>query len=216
MKRIILSLDTPVPVETFERIVPHVGGVKVGWPLILSLGKEGLRRYLRQVDGLRIFDLKLADIDNTMKLIVNQLRDIGDAFIAHSFVGFEGSLSALASSGVDVFLVVSMSHEGWNDTFYPYLREVARKVNPKGLVAPATRPNILRKVREDFQSKIIVSPGVGAQGAKPGLALCNGANYEIVGRSIYQASDPVGALEEIYKTQEEVMRTCEGAKTVIE
>ncbi|WP_252896574.1 orotidine 5'-phosphate decarboxylase / HUMPS family protein [Metallosphaera hakonensis] len=71
---------------------------------------------------------------------------------------------------------------------------------------------MIARVREDFPDKVIISPGVGAQGAKPGTAICHGADYEIVGRSVYQARDPAQKLREIAQSQEEVMKTCEGAK----
>ncbi|BCS91658.1 Orotidine 5'-phosphate decarboxylase [Metallosphaera sp. J1] len=211
MNRVILSLDSPVPEETLRKLNGKVAGIKVGWPLLLSLGKGRVKELMDLVEGMKILDLKLADIDNTMLLIADELKDVANSFIAHAFVGVEGGLAPL-SQKVDLFLVLSMSHPGWNDAFYPYLREVARKVNPRGFVAPATRPFMISRVKSDFPDKVVISPGVGAQGAKPGVALCHGADYEIVGRSIYQSPDPIKRVEEIVRTQEEVLSSCEGAK----
>ncbi len=211
MNRVILSLDSPIPEETLRKLNGKVAGIKVGWPLLLHLGKEKVKELVDLVDGIKILDLKLADIDNTMVLIVDELKDITNSFIAHAFVGVEGGLAPL-SQRVDLFLVLSMSHPGWNDAFYPYLREVARRVNPKGFVAPATRPSMISRVKGDFPDKLVISPGVGTQGAKPGIALCHGADYEIVGRSVYQSTDPARKLEEIVRSQEEVLSSCEGAK----
>jgi len=36
----------------------------------------------------------------------------------------------------------------------------------------------------------IMSPGVGAQGGEPGDAILAGANFEVVGRRIYESPNP--------------------------
>ncbi len=46
---------------------------------------------------------------------------------------------------------------------------------------------------------IILTPGIGAQGAQPGDAIKNGADYEIVGRAIYTSDNPQKSAEEIRK-----------------
>ncbi|MDO8056425.1 MAG: orotate phosphoribosyltransferase, partial [Candidatus Hermodarchaeota archaeon] len=46
---------------------------------------------------------------------------------------------------------------------------------------------------------LIFAPGVGAQGGKPGSAVAAGANYEIIGRSIYAAKDPVATTKALAK-----------------
>ncbi len=45
----------------------------------------------------------------------------------------------------------------------------------------------------------IISPGVRAQGAEPGDAITSGADYEIVGRAIYQSENPKDSAEQIYR-----------------
>ncbi|WP_252896573.1 orotidine 5'-phosphate decarboxylase / HUMPS family protein [Metallosphaera hakonensis] len=136
MKKIILSLDFPVSEELVDDLNPYLGGVKIGWPLILSMERVKLESLVRRFQGIRILDLKLADIDNTMEMIVNNLRSLGNAFIAHSFIGVQGALDKLVENEIDLFLVVSMSHPGWNDAFYPYLREIASKIN-EGVSCPS-------------------------------------------------------------------------------
>jgi orotidine-5'-phosphate decarboxylase len=44
---------------------------------------------------------------------------------------------------------------------------------------------------------LILTPGVGAQGGKPGEAVAHGADFEIVGRAIYQSSDPKRSVERV-------------------
>ncbi|QKQ99557.1 orotidine 5'-phosphate decarboxylase [Metallosphaera tengchongensis] len=212
MRRIILSIDEPISKEKLVEMEDGLAAVKVGWPLILSIGVDGVNKLLTGLGLKKIFDLKLADIDNTMNLIVEKLKPMADAFIAHSFIGVRGSLGSLNLQGRELYLVLSMSHPGWNESFYPYLREVAMEVNPEGLVAPATRPSVIRKVREDFPTKVVISPGVGAQGAEPGDAICSGADYEIMGRAIYLSERPVEKLREITKKMEDRLYECKRAK----
>lgn len=211
MGKIILSLDKPLPLSTLSEINKYIDIIKIGYPLIL----ENFT-YLNDLVKIKwseiILDLKLADIDNTMILIVSKLLEHADSFIAHSFIGVENALDKLSiylrERNKSLYLVLSMSHKGWNDEFYPYLRDVAKRINPKGFVVGATKPDMIRLVREDFKDKIIISPGVGAQGAEIGEAICNGADYEIIGRSIYDAKDPVNEAVKIIKIQEGKINEC--------
>lgn len=211
LSKVILALDKEISVKTLQKIREYIDVIKIGYPVILNNFS-----YLEEVRKLEwkeiIFDLKLADIDNTMILIASKLLRFTDSFISHAFIGIEGSLDKfseyLKKEGKGLYLVLSMSHKGWNDSFYPYLKSVAEKIDAKGFVVGATKPNMIRKVREDFAKKVIISPGVGVQGADIGYAICNGADYEIIGRSIYDAKDPVEEAKEIVKIQEERINEC--------
>ncbi|BDC19633.1 orotidine 5'-phosphate decarboxylase / HUMPS family protein [Acidianus sp. HS-5] len=205
-------MDEEVPIEALVKVSEYLYGIKIGYPLLLRKGVEGVKEILRgiKVDEV-IMDLKLADIDNTMISIVKQLN-FADSFIAHSFIGIKGALGELKDfldeERKKLYLLSSMSHKGWNDELYPYIREVIKNLNPYGIVAPATKIEVLRKVRKDFPDKVIISPGVGAQGGKIGDALCNGADYEIIGRIIYTSSDLESTVKEIFKIQEEKINEC--------
>ena len=212
---LILALDKELAPSTLSEISKYIRRVKIGYPLILENFS-----YLDDVIKIHwdeiIFDLKLADIDNTMVLIVSKLLNYGDSFISHSFIGVEGALDKLSEflkqNNKNLYLVLSMSHKGWNDSFYPYLRGVANKVDAKGFVVGATKPNMIRIVRNDFKDKIIISPGIGAQGANIGDAICNGADYEIVGRTIYEAKDPIEQAKMLSHMQEVRIDECKGAE----
>ena len=212
MSKTILALDKVLPIKTLKGIRDYIPKVKFSYITLLDGGLE----YLKEVYKLGweevIFDLKLADIDSTMVGIVSRLTNFSDSFISHSFIGFEGALDTLSSflskEGKGLYLVLSMSHKGWNDSFYPYLKDIARHVNPKGFVVGATKPEMIKVVRNDFPEKLIISPGVGVQGALFGDALCNGADYEIVGRSIYSSTDPVKTTRELVAKQEVRVNEC--------
>ncbi|GBF08359.1 orotidine 5'-phosphate decarboxylase [Aeropyrum pernix] len=210
VKRVIVALD-PARRGDVDRLldmakqVCGVGaGIKVGLPMLALGGSEALAEAARlcKGGGLRVLDLKLADIGYIMRLAAESLSRGFDAAIAHAFVGYEGGLvelkKALEDLGARLVLVVSMSHPGSGEVLDPCLDKllaVARRVEPWGVVAPATRPEVVARVRETLPTTVIMSPGVGAQGGRPGDAIClGGADYEIVGRMVASSPDPVSAL----------------------
>ena len=80
------------------------------------------------------------------------------------------------------------------------LFEVINRIQPWGVVLPATIPEVIKEGRNELSKGLkILAPGVGAQGALPGDALCAGANYEIVGRLITRSSKPREAAESVLK-----------------
>ena len=74
---------------------------------------------------------------------------------------------------------------------------MAAECGASGLIAPATRPERIKKIKESASGLLILSPGVGAQGGSASNAVLNGADYVIVGRSIYGSSDPKDAAQKL-------------------
>ena len=206
---------TPLPraLRVVEAGCSEGVGAKIGWPFILEYGLLGVAEAREACGGgLLVADLKLADIGHVMRLTVERLRGLVDAVIAHAFPGVAGALGelkeALDEAGVKLVLVVAMSHPGAEEALNPCrgrLLAVAEKLKPWGVVAPATRPELVAEARRRLPEAVILSPGVGAQGARPGDALCAGADIEIVGRAVYKAPDPAGKLREL---SEEALRRC--------
>jgi orotidine-5'-phosphate decarboxylase len=218
--RLIVALDLVESAHEAARIVDGlcglVAGFKVGIPFILRNCPQSTGR-LRSLCPSRLWiaDLKLADIGPVMVQTVGLAARAFDAVIAHAFIGYRGALDMLKESlereSKQLILVASMSHPGGSEVYdkaLPLIEEVVEKTRPWGLVAPATRPEVVRRLRSRFPWAKILSPGVGAQGAKPGAAICAGADYEIVGRSITGAPDPLAAAERILREQEEAVERC--------
>lgn len=192
--------------STLKQVSKHIAAVKINYPLLLSLGPDLTSQLLDETEVVAIADLKVADIDNTSKWIGKQAMEMGfDAVIAHAFVGYEKGLSGLISevSKFDggVILVVNMSHDGSKQFITPVARKLAafaKDHGADGAIAPATRPAEVKQAREWVGPDVLLlTPGIGAQGGKPGDAISAGADYEIVGRAIYQSSDPEDSAEEI-------------------
>ena len=180
----------------------HVSGYKIGLPGLLA--DPGLPWTVRSScpDSLIVADLKLADIGDTMVRVARYAAPWADAVIAHAFPGYEGALDELSrflsERGVRLVVVVAMSNPGARETMDPALEilaGIAERAGAWGVVAPATRPAVIGRVRRLLPKTVILAPGVGAQGARPGDAIRAGADFEIIGRMIAAARDPLGVVE---------------------
>jgi orotidine-5'-phosphate decarboxylase len=194
--RIILALDIPDrrrALEVAQAVSPYISYIKVNWPLILSAGAD----IIRDLGKIRpvICDLKLADIPNTLRLIADEISKRSPfGVIAHAFVGSD-CLKELVfhTQQMKVFAVVAMSHPGSRDIMdsqVERLLEVAKSSGIYGVVAPANKPELLSQVRKSMPDTVIISPGSGAQGGDPLACIRAGADFIIVGRTLYDAADP--------------------------
>jgi len=218
--RVILALDVTdldKAISIAKQASRYIDGIKIGYPLLLRHSASCISRIKEEVNKPIIIDIKLADIPYINKEVASILKENdADYLIMHAFVGSIAIEAAIEVFGrKNIILVVAMTHEGAS-----YLinrrsnRErairLARNLNVFGIVAPALYKNIIKFARHDFEKwhkKIyILSPGIGAQGALPGSAIQNGADFVIVGRAIYNAEDPAKAAKEIRDKIREILR----------
>jgi len=194
--RLILALDVPdrkSAIELTQQLAETVDAIKVGYPLILSAGLEIVSEVAQYSDV--ICDLKVADTPHTGGLITELAVEAGaSGVIAHAFVGRDSVQACVqAARGKDVFLVVEMSHPGSKEYIQPVAEQLARlavDTNVAGVIAPGTRPQSIKRIREIVGDLLILAPGIGVQGGSAVEAIEAGADYIIVGRSIYTARDP--------------------------
>lgn len=198
--RIILALDVTSradAVRVVEAVKDYVDAVKIGWPLILAVGPDIIGEIAKNKDV--ICDLKIADIPNTNRLIVEQAMKRGaSAVIAHGFTGDDSVKACIDAAKGQVFVLTEMSHPGAKQFTAPVadkLAALAKSVGARGIVAPATRPERIAELRKIIGDLEIISPGVGVQGGRASDALKAGADYIIVGRAIYEAPDPKAAAK---------------------
>ena len=212
---LILALDVvsrDKALSLAELLVDYFDAIKVGYPLILHAGL-GIVEEISSISPV-IADLKIADTPNTNRLICEAVLGAGaDAIIAQAFPG-KDSLVACADCargfGADLFVVTEMSHPGAEQFMAPLAERMARlavESGASGVVAPATRPERIRMIRSIIGDKLIISPGVGAQGGSAGEALQAGADYLIVGRSVYGSADPVAQAKELAAQVEQSRRS---------
>jgi len=196
--RVILALDVTSRADAMrvvEAVVDHVDAIKINWPLILAAGPDIIRD-MSKVKAV-ICDMKIADIPNTNRLIVEQAMGRGaSAVIAHGFTGDDSVKACVDAAKGQVYVVTEMSHPGGKQFTAPVadrLAALAKSAGARGIVAPATRPERIAALRGIIGGLEIISPGVGAQGGRASDALRAGADYIIVGRAIYEAADPKAA-----------------------
>lgn len=208
--QIILALDVEEKNKAYEildQTTEYLDTIKIGYPITLALGPSIITSIKEEYDVKIIADFKVADIDVTNEKIVKTTLNYGaDAIIVH---GFTGEDSVLACKNMaekldkEIFLLTEMSHPGADKFLKPVSLDIAQMgvdLGIKNYVAPATKIDRLKKIREVVgKDSFIISPGVGFQGgnAKDTLQYSNAA---IVGRSIYNASNPKKALEEIIES----------------
>ncbi len=208
--RLILALDVyerEKALEIAEQTAEYLWAIKVNWPLIIGSGLDIIPE-LKDETGLPVIaDLKLADIPNTNRLIAGKVFEAGaDYIIAHGFVGSD-SVMAVMELGKTI-IVVEMSHPGAREFIQPVtdkLIELANRLEPFGVIAPATRPERVAYIRSKLKDGIkVLTPGVGAQGGSAREVLKAGADYIIVGRSIYASENPRESARRFYEETLEV------------
>jgi len=201
---VVLALDL-VSLEESRRILRDladlVDAVKLGWFQLLEHGPREVAGMIREFsEKYFLADLKIGDVDHVNQYITMKLMSMGfRGLIMHSIVGPENLRSSIRlahDNGVEVYLLVSMSMGG--ELYDEHLDDNLRMgmgLGVDGFVVPATKPLIVRRTREVVGGGyVILSPGVGVQGAKPGCAIANGADFEIVGRSVISSPKPREAL----------------------
>ncbi len=201
--RLIVALDVTDggPARSVTRAVrDRIDAVKVGWPLVLRAGL-GIVRELAELAYV-LCDFKIADIPNTSRLVVEQAVGAGaSGVICHGFAGEDSVRACVEAAGrADVFVVTELSHPGGLEYTAKLAEDFARlavRAGAAGIIAPATRPDRVRALRSIVGRRLLLSPGVGAQGGNASEAISAGADAVIVGRAIYEASDPAGAARSI-------------------
>lgn len=199
--RLIIALDVTNKKEALSiasNLAGVVDAIKVNYPLVLACGLDimwDIKRYTNV-----IADFKVADIPNTNSLICDETFKAGaDAIICQGFVGGDSVKACVDAANKykkEAYVVTEMSHPGALDFLQPKafdLVDLAIKSGASGIIAPATRPERLKEIKERANGLKILSPGVGAQGGDAKKAIDAGADFIIVGRSVYNAKSPYDA-----------------------
>lgn len=208
---LIVALDKP-NLEEIRELAKRLNGaegnfaLKVGRTLEQAFGANILTLLGMEAPSLPIiYDGKIADIPYISCEIAKQAYECGaDAVIMQGFVGPDVIEALVNLQMGDVIVVASMTHPGSQYHIDKHVGDIvaeAAAMKANGLVLPATRSEIISTVAHiaDGEGMYIISPGIKAQGAQPGDAIRAGADYEVVGRAIYNAEDPARAAMDLYE-----------------
>ena len=220
--RLIVALDVPNLIQGMalvDRLGDSVSFYKIGLGMLTG-GGLALANELKQERGKRVFlDMKLFDIGATIEAAVRGLAQYdldfltvhGDPQVVRAAAeGKAGSemkilavtvLTSLDRADLDANLIKA------GDIAQITLERAARalEAGADGVIASPQEAAMIRALPQ-ARGKLIVTPGVrpagAAQGdqkriATPAQAIADGADHIVVGRPIWQASDPAAAARAI-------------------
>lgn len=216
--RLIVALDVPNVLDGLDlvsRLGDAVGFYKIGLGMLTG-GGLALANELKQEHGKRVFlDLKLFDIGATIEAAVRGVSRFdldfltvhGDPQVVRAAAeGKRGTglkilavtvLTSLDRADLDANLIKP------GDIHEITLERAARalEAGADGVIASPQEAAMIRALPQ-AAGKLIVTPGVRPAGAAPGdqkrvatpaQAIADGANHIVVGRPIWQATDPRAA-----------------------
>ena len=220
--RLIVALDVPNLIQGMalvDRLGDSVSFYKIGLGMLTG-GGLALANELKQERGKRVFlDMKLFDIGATIEAAVRGLAQYDLDFLtvhgdpqvvraaAEGKAGAEMKilavtvLTSLDRADLDANLIKA------GDIAQITLERAARalEAGADGVIASPQEAAMIRALPQ-ARGKLIVTPGVrpagAAQGdqkriATPAQAIADGADHIVVGRPIWQASDPAAAARAI-------------------
>lgn len=216
--RLIVALDVPdahTGIELASRIGDAVGFYKIGLGMLTG-GGLALAQELKDAHGKRIFlDMKLFDIGATVAAAVRGLARFdldfltvhGDPHVVRAAVDGRGG------SGMKILAVTILTSLDRADLDASLIKpgavadivaERAGRAFEAGADGVIASPNEAATIRAlpGAAGRLIVTPGVRPAGAAPGdqkrvatpaQAIAEGADHIVVGRPVWQATDPRAA-----------------------
>ena len=209
--------------RVIEEVTPFAPIIKPNAQfLVYALGYDGLSEIvdkIHQGKSLALLDIKLSDIGSTMDAGLYWIDRLGfDAATFSPFPGYENGVDAVYRWSEEkqkgIFALCRMSNPGTHDyqsremdgeKFYKRLARDAFEHGSNGYVVGCTASEELQEIREIIgEETLILSPGLGAQGGDPEVALRYGTNKDGEGlivsssRSINFAYEALGLEFERY------------------
>jgi len=196
--------------------VREVTAIKVGFSLALRHGLPAAVTTIKEVSDLPvIYDHQKAgtDIPQMGKPFALACHDAGvQGVIIFPHAGpktLEGFVEAAFDNGLVPIVGLVMTHPAYLQSEGGYLRddaprlicEAALRLGVVDFVLPGTKPGLVKSFSESafrgVEGVKILMPGIGAQGGsiRPAFeAAAPHRRFAIVGRAVYEAPDPKGAL----------------------
>jgi orotidine-5'-phosphate decarboxylase len=184
-----------------KEVYEYVDSIKIGYPLVLNAGLRIVKKIKKESNVPIIADFKVMDISSTATKIVKAAVNAGcDGVVICGVCGPTVISRCIeAARGKKVFVFTEFTHSDGllSPKISNYTAKVAKELCVDGIFAPGTKPERIRELRNIVGDLIIACCGIGAQGPMPGSAIKAGADFEIIGRAIYDANNPKLAAMEI-------------------
>ncbi|MHA1991086.1 MAG: orotidine 5'-phosphate decarboxylase [Candidatus Hodarchaeales archaeon] len=216
-----LNLKNPIKKgkEILDSVESYISAVKLNRQLILPLGLHSteLLSFIDIVHSYNlpvIMDAKVNDIGYTNYAIATNYYSAGfDALIVNPFIGWNEGVDQIFKAAEEmskqIILLAFMSHK---DGYFGYGREVidnnikkpfyqifvesANSWGASGVISGATHIEKIKEIRELLdKDKLVISPGIGAQGGSYEAARKAGMDFGIVGRGITLSENPVETVK---------------------
>lgn len=195
--------------------------VKINMQLLLPLGLYyGVKEIIDFAHSLGlpvIMDCKLCDVGHTNEWASRHYFEAGfDAIIINPIIGWAQGAEpifrvAREYGGRGIILLVYTTHKAAPESYelsvrdprsgmeiflYELFARRALEWNADGVIVGGTYPDKIKVISCILQGKIpIFSPGIGVQGGRIKVCLEAGSKYFIIGRSIFNAENPVRAAK---------------------
>lgn len=176
--------------STVEQVSPYIEAVKIGNVALLDHGWGIIKEVKEFTDKPVIVDLKLMDIPYIAEMLARKaLMNEADGIL---ICGPAGGDTISVCKGIFekkmVFVFTQFTHMTGliSDEMADEYIDLAIILRCDGIQVPATMPQRISAARKKVGDNLtIISCGVGEQGADIGSAISAGADYEIIGRGIY-------------------------------
>jgi orotidine-5'-phosphate decarboxylase len=232
-ERLIVALDQGNTEES-ERLVRDldeaVSFYKVNWVTLLSPGGTSLLQSLRSKKKDIFLDLKIFDVPNTVREAVAAAANMGVRFA--TVHGNKPMVQAAvngrtAAPGLKLLAVTALTSLTAGDvralyqipeqvSLEDHVINVVRHMVGAGVDGVIASPQEVERIRQEFPDQLlIVAPGIRMLGEsthdhkRPGYpyeSIKAGADYLVVGRSIYRDPDPKAKAEQYVKEIERGIR----------
>jgi orotidine-5'-phosphate decarboxylase len=220
--KLILALDFPNAIQGLslvQRLGQSVSFYKIGLGMLTG-GGLALADELKQEHNKKIFlDLKLFDIGATVENAVKQLAryDLDFLTVHGDPHVVKAAANGAAGSNLKILAVTILTSLDREDLDKSCLKEGsinelvqeraynAFEAGANGVIASPNEITSIRQLTES-DNKLIVTPGIRFSDdqandqkriASPSEAISLGANHIVVGRPVWQSSDPIAAVKKI-------------------
>lgn len=222
--RLIVALDVPnivTGLDLANRLGSSVSFYKIGLGMLTG-GGLALANELKQEHGKRIFlDMKFFDIGATVEAAVRGIAQYDIDFLTvhgdpHVVKAAKQGAAGSNMKILAVTILTSLDRDDLDRSMYKsgdvqdlVVERAGRAFDAgaDGVIASPQEAGLIRALPES-EGRLIVTPGVRPAGADkgdqkrittPAQAIANGSDHIVVGRPIWQATDPRAEAEAIVR-----------------